>query len=318
MPVRALRSILLIAVAGLLLGVPVAGAATKPAVTTGGATNVVQQSARIAGQIDPNGAPTTYSFQYGRTTAYGQSTPELSVTGDGRRGVSVDLTGLTAATKYHYRLVARNSAGQTIGANRSFTTPKAPLGITIAATPNPVVFGSGTTIAGQVTGTGNAGVNVALQSNPFPYTQGFKQVGNVVVAGADGSFSFLLPALPMTTQYRVVRAGASLASPVALVGVQPVVSTRVGTYRVRRNARLTFSGTIRPALPGTLMALQKKKADGSWALIAGMVSRTSNSEQSKYKVRVRIPRGGTYRVYAGIANGKFVPTVGREVRIRLR
>jgi len=94
---------------------------------------------------------------------------------------------------------------------------------------------------------------------------------------------------------------------------------RAISYRVHKGSRLTFSGTIRPAAPGTLMAVMRKSstAAGGWAVAGGMTARTSNSSQSKYSKKIRITRSGTYAVYAGYADGKFVPAFGREIKIRV-
>lgn len=310
---------LMIVAAVIACAIPqAASAAAKPGVSTGGTSNVVQQSARIAGTVDPNDATTSYWFQYGTSTAYGSATPALSLSGDGNKAVSVDLTGLTPNTRYYYRLVASNGLGQTLGAGRSFVTLKQPLGISLAATPNPVPFGSLATLAGQVTGTGSGGVQVALQSRPFPYTAGFTQVGNAVIADPQGRFSFGLMPIALNTQFRAVRVGRSLTSQIVLASVAVRVGTRVGSYRVRKGALLTFSGTIKPALPGTLLAVQKKDSKGAWRLVAGMAARRSNGQQAKFKRRVRIRSAGVYRVYAGAADGRYVPAVGREIAIRTR
>lgn len=309
---------LLLTVAALTALPSVAQAATKPVVTTGGTSNVVQQSARISGSVDPNGAATTYFFQYGTTASYGTNTPPLVVTGDGKRSVSVDIAGLNPATKYHYRITARNNVGDAFGPDRTFTTPKQPLEISLTSTPNPVPFGGSTVFSGQVTGTGNGGVPVALQANPFPYTQGFQQVGNAVIADATGGFAIPLLGIPFTTQYRAVQVGKALTSNILTVGVASRVKTNVSSYRVKRNRLVTFSGTLKPALPGTLMAVQKRDSKGRWVLIGGMAARKSNSTQAKFKRRVRVYSAGTYRVYAGSSDGRYVPSLGREIRIRLR
>ena len=52
-----------------------AQAATAPSVSTGGAANVKDQTATLAGSVNPRGSATTYFFQYGPTVAYGSSTP---------------------------------------------------------------------------------------------------------------------------------------------------------------------------------------------------------------------------------------------------
>ena len=79
-----------------------------PAVTTGDASSIGQTTATIAGTVDPNGAATTYHFEYGTTTSYGLTTADTAA-GDGTPSVDVKatLSGLTSDTTYHYRLVAR-------------------------------------------------------------------------------------------------------------------------------------------------------------------------------------------------------------------
>ena len=62
-----------------------------------------------------------------------------------------------------------------------------PLGLSLAATPNPVGIGKPTVLAGTLSGTGNAGRQVVLQSNPFPYTQGFQPTSNIQLTGRRAS-----------------------------------------------------------------------------------------------------------------------------------
>jgi hypothetical protein len=304
------------ALAGALALPAAAAAATKPGVATGGAANVQQQTVRLTGAVDPNGAPTTYQFQYGTTNAYGSATAEATVSGDGRKTVTADVAGLAPATTYHYRLLAKNAVGQTLGGDRSFKTQPQPLGVTLAATPNPIPFGAGTTLGGQLTGTGNGGRQVLLQSNPFPFTQGFKPAANAQVTDAQGNFGFALLSVPLTTQFRVVLPDKpGVVSPIVTAGVAVRVGTHLGTTRVRRRGLLTFSGTLKPAVDGTPIAIQKQRG-GAWITVAGTVARHSNSSQSKYVKKVRINRGGNYRVYAGVVNGSFVPNTGRTVALR--
>ena len=206
----------------LTLGLPAAAqaATAPPGVATGGAASVQQQTARLTGAVDPNGLETKYQFQYGTTSAYGAVTTEVTITGDGRRTVTADIAALAPATKYHYRLIARNAMGLTKGADRVFTTRRQPLGVTFSANPNPQPFGGTTTLAGTLTGTDNGGRDVVLESNPFPYTQGFKNVGNKLVTDAQGNFAFGLFQVPVNTQYRVALPDKpSVVSPIVVVGV---------------------------------------------------------------------------------------------------
>ncbi|HWH95915.1 MAG TPA: fibronectin type III domain-containing protein [Baekduia sp.] len=296
-----------------------AQAATAPGVTTGGAANVAQQTARLTGAVDPNGAVTGYQFQYGTTSAYGAVTAEQTLSGDGKKTVTADISGLAPATTYHYRLIAHNSKGLSKGADRTFKTKTQPLGVTFTATPNPLLPGATTTLAGQLTGTGNGGREVVLQSNPFPYTQGFKADGNTLITDALGNFSFGLRAVPFNTQYRVALPDKpSVVSPIVVVSVAVRVSTHLGTRTVTRGHKLTFQGSIRPAVDGTPIAIQKLNSKNRWVTIAGTVARHNSSASSVYSKKVTIRSGGKYRVYAGVANGMYVPNTGSTVTIHTR
>ncbi len=295
------------------------GAATKPTVTTGGVAKLTPSTVSLLGKVNPNGAATTYLFQYGPTTLYGGLTP-VTAAGRGTSTVNVvvDVAGLAPATTYHYRLVAMNSKGTTRGADRTFRTRAQPLGLTLTATPNAVPFGKPTVLSGALTGTGNAGRQVVLQSNPFPYTQGFVNTTNVQLTGAQGQFAFPLLSVALNTQYRVlIPTKPDVVSPILFVGVSPRVATSVTATRVRRGQRVRFTGTVRPAQGGERIAIQKLKGT-RWVTVAGTSTRRLSSTSARYTKRIRVPRGGTYRVFVAMADGRYVSTSGRSVRIRLR
>ncbi|MGD9366508.1 MAG: glucoamylase family protein [Desulfobacteraceae bacterium] len=94
-----------------------------PTVATGSAGPVNSTSATLNGTVNPNGLSTSYYFEYGTDTSYGSTTTSADV-GSGTTDVSVsaDITGLSADTAYHFRLVAINSAGTTNGSDSTFTT----------------------------------------------------------------------------------------------------------------------------------------------------------------------------------------------------
>jgi hypothetical protein len=313
------RSPLVASALALALVAPASAAAqsAKPAVTTRAAADVAIQTATLTGSVDPNGAATTYFFQIGTTSAYGVQTPTASA-GAGNRPVAVTapLTGLAPATRYHYRLVARNRKGLVKGADRTFKTKPQPLGVTLAATPNPVPFGGAVTLAGQLTGTGNANRQVVLQSNPFPYTQGFQNASNVQVTDAAGNFSFPLLSVPLSTQYRVLMPQKpEVVSPIVSLGVAVKLTTHVSSHRVTRGARVRFSGRVRPATDGARVLFQRKKGS-RWVQVSHTFARGSG-KSSRYSKRVRIGRGGTYRVFVQVA-GAFVGNEGTHMHLRTR
>jgi hypothetical protein len=101
------------------------GTQQPPAVTTTAATGLTSTGATLNGTVNPEGAATTYQFQYGPTTAYGSVAPASpGSAGSGSTAVaeSAAVTGLNASTTYHYRLTATNSAGTTDGADQQLTT----------------------------------------------------------------------------------------------------------------------------------------------------------------------------------------------------
>jgi hypothetical protein len=96
-----------------------------PTVITQAATGIAVTGATLNGTVNPNGAATTYRFEYGTTTSYGTLVPVPDgSSGSGTTAVAenASLTGLTASTTYHYRLDATNSGGTANGVDQQFTT----------------------------------------------------------------------------------------------------------------------------------------------------------------------------------------------------
>jgi hypothetical protein len=78
-------------------------------------------SVQLNGAVNPNGSSTTFHFEYGLTSGYGQSTPSVGIGSDTLLVVvSAVLTGLTPRVIYHYRLVATNAGGSANGGDEMF------------------------------------------------------------------------------------------------------------------------------------------------------------------------------------------------------
>jgi hypothetical protein len=308
------------AIVGALLLVPsTAVAAEKPVVTTGAAANIEPTTVVLNGTVNPKGAETTYFFQYGTTSLYGLTTPATSA-GAGNSGVkiAVPVGALAPATTYHYRLVAQNSKGISRGNHRTFKTKRQPLGVSLAATPNPIRVGGSTTLSGVLTGTGNAERQVVVQSNPFPYTQGFLPVGNPLVTNADGSFASAILSVALNTQYRVqMPAKPEVVSPVVVLGTTVKVTRRLKVNRGDRRGRLRFRGRITPAVDGRQVLIQKlRRRDGVWLNIGQTFARHAGSGSfSRYSKRVRQRRGGRYRVLVNMQD-VYSPSSSRSIRVR--
>jgi hypothetical protein len=115
-----------VGLAAVATGVSITGAAaaTLPSVVTGPPSDVAVTGAMLSGDVDPNGAATTYDFEYGTTIGYGLQTDAVDVgAGTHEYGVAAHLDGLTPGTTYYYRLVARSGLGASYGSAATFHTP---------------------------------------------------------------------------------------------------------------------------------------------------------------------------------------------------
>ena len=97
-----------------------------PAVDDTSVSAVTSSSAELGAQVNPNLQATTYHFQYGTSTAYGQRTAESALTGSdfADHSASAHIQGLAANTAYHFRVVVSNPdvpAG-VHGTDHTFTT----------------------------------------------------------------------------------------------------------------------------------------------------------------------------------------------------
>ncbi len=92
-----------------------------PSVTTGPATSVSSTSESLSGTINPNGADTTYYFEYGTTASFGATSPVVDLGGGlSPSSVTATISGLTAGATYDYALVATNALGSVVGTTSTF------------------------------------------------------------------------------------------------------------------------------------------------------------------------------------------------------
>jgi hypothetical protein len=115
---------------------------SPPTVVTQVASVVAQTSAMLNATVNPNGGEVSEcELEYGTTSSYGSSAACISPPGSGSSAVAVSaLAGeLTANTTYHFRVLATNTGGSSVGKDQRFTTlPKPPAVVTESAVPPPV------------------------------------------------------------------------------------------------------------------------------------------------------------------------------------
>jgi hypothetical protein len=82
--------------------------------------------ATLRAQINGFGAADSYRFEYGKSEAYGSSTPEVTLQHPvrGETGIFLAVLGLKPATTYHFRVVVTepDGEGMAIGRDATFTT----------------------------------------------------------------------------------------------------------------------------------------------------------------------------------------------------
>ena len=232
-----------------------------PGVSSASARDIKQNSATLRATLDPRSLKTTFYFEWGTSSRYGQRTPDQSAEGSGSRAVSAPIGGLSPYTTYHYRLVAVNAVGTTRGSNRSFRTLRAPTGVQLGISGNPAAWGGSVTLSGKVTGSGINGTSIAIERSDFPYTRA-TWIPRTTSASSNGSFKVDIGPIWQTTRLRAVtRTTIVAASPWIEVGSRP----RVGLRRAGSTGRaVVLTGAISPALPSARVSVQRQTLSGRW------------------------------------------------------
>jgi DNA-binding beta-propeller fold protein YncE len=103
--------------------------ALKPAVVTEPAQDIGTDHATLEATLNAHHSPTTYFFEYGTTTSYGQRTPATDADGGSEEkivGLFRRVGSLSVGTTYHYRIVATNQVGTSHGDDQVLTTTTPP------------------------------------------------------------------------------------------------------------------------------------------------------------------------------------------------
>ncbi len=138
-----------------------------PTVITQDASNITGTTATLNGTVNANGETVGVSFEWGETTAYGETTTATSVDGATVKTVSADIIGLDPGETYHFLLKADDIEGD----DESFTT----------STPKPTA----TTLAASTVTETSAILNGTVNANGYETTVTFEYgttntYGNVI------------------------------------------------------------------------------------------------------------------------------------------
>src|SRR3989344_703499 len=94
-----------------------------PGFVTGSSVAPSDTTAVVTGRVTPNGAFTSYWYEYGTTASFGNKTAGQTI-GSGWAAIPAPgyITGLVKDTTYYFRLVGENQFGRVAGTQYSFRT----------------------------------------------------------------------------------------------------------------------------------------------------------------------------------------------------
>lgn len=189
-----------------------------PIVATSKATTTFNATASLSGAVKPNGASTSYWFEYGESTAFGNRSTSQSIgSGYYLTPTPAFITGLKPSTLYYFRLNAQNKFSTTHGEVYTFTTN--------TATPPKVVMASVRTNKATGVARTTATINGEVNPNGVATNYWFEY-------GTDTNFGYV-------TQFEGTNSGSSYMSiSGSLSNLMPVTK-----YYFRLNAQNQF-GTV--------------------------------------------------------------------------
>lgn len=268
----------------------------SPAVVTSSATSVSALGATLVGRVNPNGQATNYYFQYGTSTAYKSKTATTAI-GNGTSSVTltIPVTGLSANTKYHFRIVATNATGTSRGTDRTFTTPRALTGVTLKANPDVLTWNAKVSLTGSVGGKGLNGVKVVLMRQTFPYTTPAVQIASTNTSSS-GSFAFQVGPYYAGVKFQAItQTSPARTSSILTVGNLLKTKLRVAS-RARTTAKLR--GQIYPAVQSARVTVFRKSPKGKWVKVKrAKLSKKGVADRSRYTVTVpRYSRTTSFQV----------------------
>jgi hypothetical protein len=172
--------------------------------------------------------------------------------------------------------------------------------LTLAAAPNPIVFGGSTLLTGKLAGGGAGGQALVIEANPAPFAA-YKQVATVTTA-TNGTYSATVKPV-VTTRYRVTaKTSPPVVSGESLVRVRVRVGLVLGDSTPRRGTSVVFSGRAYPAHDGALVSIRKRSSTGSYVTVARTRLVDDGTARSRYSRAVRINGSGVYQVRVSTGN----------------
>jgi hypothetical protein len=169
--------------------------------------------------------------------------------------------------------------------------------LTLGAQPGTVVFGRTTTLSGKLTGNNNAGRQVTLRSDPFPFDN-FSDAGTATT-NTQGDYA---SAQKPTVNTRYQARSGNEESGIVTVLVRPRVSLRLSDSTPSAGQRVRLSGRVCPEHDGARVAIQRRTRTGFRTVARTTLKDVPGSTCSRYARGIRVRRDSTYRTVLGAHN----------------
>jgi hypothetical protein len=296
-------------VVALMLLVVSGASAAPPSVTTSPASSVAPTSARLNGEVNPNGHATTWYFQFGTSTSYGTNTAVRNAgSGTKAAGASIAVTGLSPGGAYDFRIVASSASGTSFGANQTFVTPAPPAVQTQAAES---VTPSSATLLGTVT----PGALSTTWSFEYGTTVGYgtrTPAENIGSGTSPTTVSAPIAGLAPSTSYHyrldATNAAGTSYGPDVSFTTAPALTLREHGDIVVRGGYVVLSGIVTSGAPGVGVAiLAERYGTASFTQVGTTVTRNGG-------VWTFYARPGIATTYQATANGGSSQTATVAVR----
>ncbi|MEK7601329.1 MAG: hypothetical protein AAB480_02255 [Patescibacteria group bacterium] len=237
-----------------------ASSAGKPLVVTDTTVSPTNSTAVVTGKVTPNGAPTSYWYEYGQSATLGSKTATQAI-GSGYTAIAAPgyITGLAKNSTFYFRLSAQNAYGTVTGGTYSFSTNNNPASQGTA----PAVSTNAATAVTRTTATLNARVTPRSSQTTYWFEYGdstdFGSVSSFQSAGSGNTSLAVSAAIsglnPQTKYYFRVNAqnqygttnGATqnFTTPGPAFSAVPVVTAQVAAPVGTTTA--TLRGTVNPS-----------------------------------------------------------------------
>ena len=168
----------------------------------------------------------------------------------------------------------------------------APGTLTIAASDSSVKFGAVVTLSGKLAGANVSGRTVRVQEDVYPLNS-FSNAGSATT-NATGDWSLAVkPAANTRYRANVQKTDSRTID----VMVRPAITLKLSDRTPKRGQRVRFAGRLCPEHDTVAIELQRKASSGWKKVASPVLADIPGDTCSKYSVRKRVRRSGSYRAH---------------------